>query len=268
MVLLLFAAACSGRVTRLGPLHADPTTFSTSPTPSVSIYPVPSPTPPRTPKPSPYVPPVIPSLPPQSTLPPQSPTPVPSTPGLRTFSLEAHGKATAQFTVTQGTPSATFTTTYTGEGELKVTLVTPAGDVIASSSPGKVFLSKQASSDAYLVGHPGPGLWQVKVLVTSAKATVAVTVAFSQSPKDNAVPIARGKQTLKGRTVTVDAAASTDKDGTISTHMWDFGDGTITSGAQATHEYAAPGTYTIVLVVEDNQTGLGFAKLGPITVAK
>jgi PKD repeat protein len=210
----------------------------------------------------------VPSLPPPSSPPPQSPSPSPQTPGLRTFTLAAHGKAVAQFTVTKGSPSATFTTTHTGQGKVKVTLVTPPGDVIDSSTPGKVFVAKQANSDAYLVGHPGPGLWQVKVVVASAPAPVNVSVRFAQSPHDNAAPVARGKQTLKGRVVTVDATASTDKDGTIGTYMWDFGDGTIGSGAQTTHEYAAPGTYTINLVVEDDQTGLGFRTLAPIMVTK
>jgi PKD repeat protein len=187
---------------------------------------------------------------------------------LRTYILGAKGTATAQFTVKKGATSATFTTTQAGKGDVKATLVTPSGGTIAASSPGKVFRAQQPNSDVYLVGHPDPGVWGVKVVVTSAPGTVSVRIAFSQSPASNASPVARGTQTLNERTVTVDAATSTDADGTIATYWWDFGDGTVASGAKATHAYTGPGSFTINLVVQDNQGGLGFATLDPATVVK
>lgn len=267
MALLLLAPACSSRVSRVD-LSGASLAASGSPAPSVSIYPVPSPTPPRPPKTPAYVPPAPPPPPVAPSSPvPYSPSPSPAeTPGLRTFLLGAHGTATAQFTVKKGAPAATFTMTKAGKGTVQATLVAPSGGTIAASSPGKVFLSKQPNSDTYLVGHPEAGLWAVKVVVSSAPTTVSVRVAFAQSPADNAAPVAHGTQTLSGRTVTVDAATSTDADGTIATYMWDFGDGTVATGAQATHAYSGPGTFTINLVVEDNQNGLGFATLAPLAV--
>lgn len=53
-------------------------------------------------------------------------------------------------------------------------------------------------------------------------------------------------------TVTVDASASYDLDGTIMSYDWTFGDGGIASGPTASHSYAKPGTYTITLTVTDN----------------
>ncbi len=45
--------------------------------------------------------------------------------------------------------------------------------------------------------------------------------------------------------------ASSDPDGNITTWQWDFGDGTATSGSEATHTFPAAGTYTVSLTVTD-----------------
>jgi PKD repeat protein len=52
--------------------------------------------------------------------------------------------------------------------------------------------------------------------------------------------------------LSVDAAASTDADGTIADYAWDFGDGATGSGATDSHTYAASGTYDVKLTVTDN----------------
>jgi PKD repeat protein len=51
----------------------------------------------------------------------------------------------------------------------------------------------------------------------------------------------------------VDAAASTDPDGTITAYDWAFGDGSTASGTTASHSYAAPGTYPVTLTVTDDE---------------
>jgi PKD repeat protein len=59
-----------------------------------------------------------------------------------------------------------------------------------------------------------------------------------------------------GQAVSFDASTSTD-DGTIASYGWSFGDGGTASGAQATHTYVLPGTYTVTLVVEDDKGAKG-----------
>ncbi|WP_157535725.1 PKD domain-containing protein [Microbacterium sp. Root166] len=59
---------------------------------------------------------------------------------------------------------------------------------------------------------------------------------------------------ITGRAVTVNGSGSTDTDGTIATHAWNWGDGTpAETGASKSHTYAADGTYVITLTVTDDK---------------
>ena len=74
---------------------------------------------------------------------------------------------------------------------------------------------------------------------TGTPANQAPTASFTATPS----PLA----------VAVDAAASTDVDGTIVSYAWDFGDGGTATGVTATRTYAAAGTYTVTLTVTDGR---------------
>ena len=56
--------------------------------------------------------------------------------------------------------------------------------------------------------------------------------------------------------VTFDAGASSDIDGTISNYAWNFGDGEIGNGSVVEHIFELAGTYTIDLVITDDQGGV------------
>jgi hypothetical protein len=49
-----------------------------------------------------------------------------------------------------------------------------------------------------------------------------------------------------------DARQSYDPDGTIVSYTWDFGDGQAGTGALVSHQYGSPGTYTVSLIVVDD----------------
>jgi alpha-galactosidase len=55
-----------------------------------------------------------------------------------------------------------------------------------------------------------------------------------------------------GGSVTFDAAASRDPDGTIAAYAWDFGDGASGQGRIADHSYSHAGRFVVMLTVTDN----------------
>jgi PKD repeat protein len=73
----------------------------------------------------------------------------------------------------------------------------------------------------------------------------------------NAAPLASFTATCSGLTCSVDASGSTDSDGTIASYAWAFGDGATGSGATMSHAYAAAGTYSVTLIVTDNDGAAG-----------
>jgi serine protease len=54
--------------------------------------------------------------------------------------------------------------------------------------------------------------------------------------------------------VTFDGSLSTDAEGDPLTYRWDFGDGATGTGVAPTHVYAAGGTYTVTLIVNDGRS--------------
>jgi PKD repeat protein len=69
--------------------------------------------------------------------------------------------------------------------------------------------------------------------------------------------------------VSVDGSTSSDADGSVASYEWDFGDGTpVVSGAAATvdHTYAIAGTYTVSLVVTDNEGAVSAKTTKDVTV--
>jgi len=83
--------------------------------------------------------------------------------------------------------------------------------------------------------------------------TTSITYSFTTRL---AAPVASFNYSVNGDTVTVNASASYDPDGTIVLYEWDWNsngtyDETYTTPV-ASHKYESPGTYTITLRVTDN----------------
>src|SRR3989475_2533673 len=76
---------------------------------------------------------------------------------------------------------------------------------------------------------------------TQMSATSEITVDFP--------PIAGSSGSLKaapgGWPILLDASGSVDRDGSIGSYAWDFGDGQTGTGMSVTHAYANNGTFTV-----------------------
>jgi DNA-binding beta-propeller fold protein YncE len=93
----------------------------------------------------------------------------------------------------------------------------------------------------------------------SAKAPASVNlpgaVGVVVSPNQSPVASFAIADATAGTPVQFDASSAGDVDGTIVRYDWDFGDGQTApdGGPTPTHVYAFPGTYTVTLVVTDNE---------------
>jgi PKD repeat protein len=80
--------------------------------------------------------------------------------------------------------------------------------------------------------------------------TRSVTASFG--PKPNQAPQASFTISCSALTCSFDADGSSDCDGSIAAHSWDFGDGTSGNGKSAQHSYSQTDTYTVSLTVTDD----------------
>lgn len=137
----------------------------------------------------------------------------------------------------------------------------------------------QLRGRAWRDGTPEPSAWQVTAIdntgalqqsgalrlttyLSSSATNGPVIVSYDNlvinrigetEPPPNQPPVAAFSSTMAGLTVSVDAAASSDPNGMITSYAWDWGDNTAaSSGRLASHTYAAAGPYTITLLVTDD----------------
>ncbi|WP_199182363.1 LamG-like jellyroll fold domain-containing protein [Cryobacterium sp. Y11] len=73
-----------------------------------------------------------------------------------------------------------------------------------------------------------------------------------ESPASNVPPTAAFDSTVDDLALQVDAAASSDADGQITSYAWSFGDGVSGTAVQASHTYADSGIYEVTLTVTDD----------------
>lgn len=80
-----------------------------------------------------------------------------------------------------------------------------------------------------------------KVMDTVVKENQLPIASFVSDPVTGTAPL----------TVTFDASASSDPDGSIISYTWDFGDGSTGAGVVVSHAYTLTGTYLAALIVTD-----------------
>jgi PKD repeat protein len=99
---------------------------------------------------------------------------------------------------------------------------------------------------------------------SSTKTVTASAPPANQAPEAKlAVTPTSGTAPLA---VTASTSGSSDPDGTIASVVIDFGDGTRSNSASASHTYSTAGTYTVIATVTDNG-GLSASATSTITAA-
>ncbi len=113
-----------------------------------------------------------------------------------------------------------------------------------------------------LNSQPTWGFLDVQVTATALSAkfvpaegtfTDAFTLTKGALPPNSPPTAVAAPPVCAGLSCSFDGSGSTDPDGTVVGHTWDFGDGSTVSGAQVTHTYRTAGTYEVTLTVTDDR---------------
>ncbi len=115
-------------------------------------------------------------------------------------------------------------------------ILRPSFDTVTTGASDSIPLRVEVSDSANLPLMVASS-WTVTVRDIDRPTTVNVS-----SPED-------GQVVVLGERVTFDASASVDPDGDELTFEWDLGDGTVKTGASATHDYSSVGSQTVTLTV-------------------
>ncbi|WP_068544451.1 PKD domain-containing protein [Thalassotalea crassostreae] len=100
------------------------------------------------------------------------------------------------------------------------------------------------------------GVWQLYNYLYATQGSVEfddiVLTVNNVSPPQNQQPTA--SFTVSSNNLTANfTSTSSDSDGNIESHYWDFGDGNNSDVENPSYSYASPGSYTVELTVTDNE---------------
>jgi PKD repeat protein len=97
-----------------------------------------------------------------------------------------------------------------------------------------------------------------------ASATVSKDISVA-----NLTPTAAFTVSCSGLRCSLDAGVSGDRDGSIVSYGWTFGDGVAASGKTTSHDYPKAGTYAITVTVTDNDGAAAAAsqRINPIALS-
>ena len=181
--------------------------------------------------------------------------------------------ATANHTVYVNAPPVAVITPSRSVGKVGTAIVFSAN---ASRDPDDRitsyawhFSDGSTSTGAWVVHvFASPGQYDVILVVTDVYnatgfADLSYSVILPKSPVS--VMAWSPSRPLVGQTVTFNGSNSLDPDGSIATYIWEFGDGTVGRGLTTSHNYTDAGTYTIELVVID-EDGFSDRDVQTITV--
>jgi PKD repeat protein len=99
--------------------------------------------------------------------------------------------------------------------------------------------------------YPGSGTYYTALTVRD-NLGISTFVAKHVTVTATLPPSARFTSSCTHLACVFDGSMSVAAEGTLTSHQWQFGDGTWGSGATASHTYAVAGTYSVLLTVRDS----------------
>lgn len=186
------------------------------------------------------------------------------------YTVQQNQTVTGSFLVKVGQRIVSFFSHWPGS-DVQMTLTDPSGRVYTRDAPGSdTFHTNGPTTELFRITNPVPGTWKVSLYGASVRpGGEPVDLTVNQLAPVNQLPVAAATQKANtaGTTVSYDAGASRDPDGSIASYEWDFGDGTAATGRSVTHTYANLGHLDqATLIVTDNQGGKAFLDLTPVKV--
>ena len=177
-----------------------------------------------------------------------------------TYLVPSGGAIEIETDIAESTATVTFNSSWPGSA-VQMSLIAPSGEVIDESTVNQMVFHESAETwEVFQVEDPEPGTWIVRLFGEDVPDTGEETaLVVHMEPGPDAPPVAMMDYSVVGRTVRVDATASTDPDGSIAQYIWDWGDGSVTFGAEATHLYGDDGPWAVVLIVRDDGGRVDFA---------
>jgi thiol-disulfide isomerase/thioredoxin len=123
--------------------------------------------------------------------------------------------------------------TYTGDGNLQITIDITNGNLVFPNESGNQ--------------PPNAGAYDTD----TTSATISELLPVKMPPVANAGGPYSG---VVGSEITFDGSGSNDSDGFVTSYTWYFGSGITGTDVHTTHSYTTPGNYTVTLIVTDNES--------------
>jgi PKD repeat protein len=279
------AQVCSAYLGPGGATSGPCPTLTPQPWTGVSAQPLPTPTAqPSTgvsaqPLPTPTAPPLT----GVSAQPLPTPTAPPLTGSAGSDATPAAGSyyADRSYTILQGQTVTTTVTAPAGSPDLVVSVNWKSGatSTDVTSPGGRLITAATQASDVthdgdptwqyYLISFPEIGVWTITttgVSVEPGGEKVSVNVEAMPPIPPEVMAFANPSSGKPPLTVSFTASANDLEGGTITSYIWDFGDGSSGSGPAPTHTYTADGSYVATLTVTSSEGEQASSSTEPIVV--
>ena len=155
-----------------------------------------------------------------------------------------------------GTASApqAVSLTNTGSADLTISGIAASGDFTQTNNCGSSVAAGAGCtvSVRFTPTASGPRSGAITITDNATGSPHVVSLGGTGNNPPNNPPVVSFVSVCTRVTCSFDGSTSSDPDGTITSHAWNFGDGTTGSGSTVSHTYAACGTYPVTLTVKDN----------------